>query len=135
MSVETVESNVVVAGEGVAENTEANTPVVNETAQVEGNIPGELFAQVWNTSNSRQEALDTFKAKGYTLKYGSLGARVKSFRKAGVTMKEMPRASTVGRKGKKLDVSKLNAAVAAVLQPAADAAKVAAAAGEANPAS
>lgn len=127
------ESNVVVAGEGV---TEATTPVVADATQQEGNIPGELFAQVWNTSNSRQEALDTFKAKGYTLKYGSLGARVKSFRKAGVPMKEMPRASTVGRKGKKLDVAKITAAVLAVTQPAADAAKVEAAAkGEATPAS
>lgn len=119
-----VESNVVVA--------EVTTPVA---AEQEGNIPGELFAQVWNTSNSRQEALDTFKAKGYTLKYGSLGARVKSFRKAGIPMKEMPRASTVGRKGKKLDVEKITAAVLAVTQPAADAAKVAAAAAPAGEAS
>ena len=123
MSVETVESNVVVAGEGVAE-----VEVVAEAEAVvqEGNIPGELFVEVWNTSNSRQEALDTFAEKGYTLKYGSLGARVKSFRKAGVPMKEMPRASTTGRKGKKLDVAKLAAVAERVKQEQVAAAAAAA---------
>lgn len=126
------ESNVVVAGEGVAENTEATqAQTVAEVAQVEGNIPGELFVEVWNSSASRQEVLDTFEGKGYTLKYGSLGARVKSFRNRGIPMKDMPRASTVGRKGKKLDVEKLTAVANRVLQKQVDAAKVVAAAGEA----
>lgn len=122
-----VETNVV-AGEGVAE-VEA-TPVVEAVAKKEGNIPGELFVEVWNTSASRSEVRERFKAIGYNLEYGSLIARAKSFKAKGVDLKEMPREKTVGRKGKTLDVAKLNAVAARVK---ADAAAVAAAAkGEAS---
>ena len=131
-----VEVEGVVAGEATPE---VAAPVV--AAVQTGNIPGTVFVEVWNTSNSRKEVLARFKELGYTLEYGSLGARVKSFIAKGVKLKEMPREKTKGRKGKTLDVSKLNAVADAIAQKLADAAKVAAAAaetpaeGEATPAS
>ena len=114
------ETTVVTTADAEVNTNEATTPVVASTED-KGNIPGEVFVRVWQESNSRQEALDKFTALGYHLEYGSLGARAKSFIKKGVTLKKMPRAKTTGRKGKTLDVAKLNEVVN---QLAADAAAV-----------
>lgn len=126
-------SNVEVEGAVVEGETTATVVAAVQT----GNIPGPVFVEVWNTCNSRKEVLAKFKELGFTLEYGSLGARVKSFIAKGVKLKEMPREKTKGRKGKTLDVAKLNEVADAVAQKLADAAKVAAAAaeGEATPAS
>jgi hypothetical protein len=103
---------VVTTADAQVNESETTTPVV--VAEDKGNIPGEMFCRVWEQSATRSEALKTFHELGYSLEYGSLIARAKSFTKKGVNLKKMPREKTTGRKGKTLDVSKLNAVVAEV---------------------
>lgn len=89
---------------------------VNKTKKKRGpNIPADVFVQVYNTSNTRDEVLAAFAAKGYTLTYGALISRASQYAEAGVMLKELDRKKTTGKKGKTLDVAGLNALAAEVL--------------------
>lgn len=79
------------------------------------NIPATTFIEVYNSSNNRDEVLAKFKEKGYTLTYGALISRAGQYADEGITLKELDRKKTTGKKGKKLNVEELNKLAAEVL--------------------
>lgn len=119
----------------VVTTADAPAPVVAAVAVEKKNIPADVFVRIYNASATRKDAIANFEKAGYTLEYGSLIARAKSFIKKGVHLKSMPRDTAVGRKGKTLDVAKLNAVADAVAQELADAQTVKNASGDAAPGS
>lgn len=79
------------------------------------NIPANVFVEVYNSSSNRDEVLAKFKEKGYTLTYGALISRASQYADEGITLKELDRKKTTGKKGKKLNVEELNKLAAEVL--------------------
>jgi len=65
------------------------------------------FAEVWNASDSRNDAVTRFKNAGYDMTYSALVAREKSYRKANIHLKVIPAAA----KGRRLDVAAVNAQI------------------------
>lgn len=99
--------------------TPATAPApVEPAAAVKRNSPDAVvFATIWNRSTSRQDALKRFADAGYTMSYGALVARVKSYTDADradgpINLKSLP-AAPRGRRIVAADVNKAIAEAAA----------------------
>lgn len=71
------------------------------------------FARIWNASESRADALTRFANAGYDMSYSAMVARVKAYGERGVHLKEIKPAA----RGRRLDVSAVNAAIDAQTAP------------------
>lgn len=102
--------------EAPASTETAAAPASGKTKKKRGpNIPATVFIEVYNSSSNRDEVLAKFKEKGYTLTYGALISRASQYVEEGITLKELDRKKTTGKKGKKLNVEELNKLAAEVL--------------------
>jgi len=72
------------------------------------------FANIWNESSSRKDALARFANAGFDMSYSAMVARVKSYKTRGIHLKEIAPAD----RGRRLDVAAVNAAIDANAQPA-----------------
>jgi hypothetical protein len=96
---------------------ETQNEAVNETAestaeQARNSPDATQFANIWNQSESRKDALTRFSNAGFTMTYSAMVARVKSYRNRGVHLKEIASAP----RGRRLNVEAVNAAIDAQSQ-------------------
>lgn len=94
---------------------ENTNEVVVEKAKRNSPSP-EQFCLIWNASDSRQDVLKRIKAAGFDeMSYNAMIARHKQYSASGANLKEIKAAN----RGKRVDVSAINAAIAAAEQPSA----------------
>ena len=93
----------------VVATPEQATETVAQTTEKAKNSPDAVqFAQIWNASESRKDALKRFEAAGFDMSYSAMVARVKTYKERQIALKEIAAAP----RGRRLDVAAVNAAIA-----------------------
>lgn len=82
----------------------------NEVVEkVKRNSPSrEEFAVIWNTAESRNDALQRFQNAGFDVKYGGMLARYKNLKSNGVNLKDMPYSP----RGRRINAAAINQVLA-----------------------